>query len=332
MLQPFGRMMVPHGDKHQVINSLGDYLIDDGHGHCFAMCVLEGPYGGTMIFKKDTGDWERLDGTTAKGILRPKSVKVYKQIVVESAVHIAPFYLGCWTPPWVSDSEDRLLGGRSAKKPKPKVAGIKKDYHIKAQSWPHGLRSSLCKEARSVTTAVAKLKRDPDGWWACPMCPTKRFDRKNRVIHHLMCYHQQDPWRIDDSKVKVMVAGSWDAAVSQDRVAELFGLEAASSKHRLVQDCAAALRHDLMRSPSWDAQKKSVEKLYKNLDKHVVILLDMEDTRFILRSDATLFHCAGGKFFATDKFVNHFLAALVHPDTKGAAERVCTFLREPWCI
>jgi hypothetical protein len=52
----------------------------------------------------------------------------------------------------------------------------------------------------------------------------------------------------------------------------------------------------------------------------------MDKSRYILRCDAKQYHQVSDKFFCTTAFLNGYLAAIIHPFTKGAISRVVSFL------
>ena len=48
----------------------------------------------------------------------------------------------------------------------------------------------------------------------------------------------------------------------------------------------------------------------------------------MLKRDIEAYHRLSDHYFCTSKFLSHYLAALIHPDTKGAGQRVHNFLAD----
>ena len=64
------------------------------------------------------------------------------------------------------------------------------------------------------------------------------------------------------------------------------------------------------------------------LDQEMRLLLDVEDTRYILLCDVCEYHRISGFYYATDRHLTAFLATLIHQDTKGARSRVNASMRD----
>lgn len=96
-----------------------------------------------------------------------------------------------------------------------------------------------------------------------------------------------------------------------------------------VHVAATIMREQLHRSPSWE--KKSctpIQKLAVHVDTVIVLLLDLDDTRYVLLEDAHKFHRISAHYLCTDKLLNGFSAAVIHPAAKGSHDRMLGFLRD----
>eukprot|EP00973_Karenia_brevis_P053689 7459444-Karenia_brevis.AAC.1 len=69
-------------------------------------------------------------------------------------------------------------------------------------------------------------------------------------------------------------------------------------------------------------------KVATMIDKETSLLLDLEQTGYILKKDDSKFHRISAHYVCTDRFLNGYLAALIHPDTKGSYNRVLGHLRD----
>ena len=78
-------------------------------------------------------------------------------------------------------------------------------------------------------------------------------------------------------------------------------------------------------------EKKSctaIQKLAVHVDTVIVLLLDLDDTRYVLLEDAHKFHRISAHYLCTDKLLNGFSAAVIHPAAKGSHDRMLGFLRD----
>ena len=160
------------------------------------------------------------------------------------------------------------------------------------------------------------------------MCPAREFTRQARLIDHLENYHVGKPIGIISKKLQQNVAAQWNRMMVKRSVNEMFGKRFEADSSHLVNQSASFMRSELMQSASWQRKSKSLVRKGHNFDREICVLLDMQNTRHILKCDSKLFHQISGKFLCTDAFLNAFLAALIHPATKGAAKRVMAFLVE----
>jgi hypothetical protein len=87
-----------------------------------------------------------------------------------------------------------------------------------------------------------------------------------------------------------------------------------------------------VQSPSWGQDQKTMSGEGTHLDRKIRLLLDVENTIniyiYILSQDVQAYHRVSDRYYATDRQLTTFLAALIHPDTKGARKRVSALLQE----
>ena len=77
-----------------------------------------------------------------------------------------------------------------------------------------------------------------------------------------------------------------------------------------------------MESPNWRCEKTFLTKATAHIDKHIRLLLDNDKTRYILVSEASRCHQISSHYYCTTDFLNTLFATVLHPDTKGALNRV----------
>jgi hypothetical protein len=165
--------------------------------------------------------------------------------------------------------------------------------------------------------------------YVCPMCPCAEFSRKQKVQHHVEKYHagHSNGTPINKQYHLMLALFNYDSVTEAvDRTIKRDVVDLPDKRY--LYRSARILQKHLQESPSWDALRPSLVSQLTKFDRHCDIVLDMENTRYILKADAADFHRLGAKFLCTDRFVSCFLAALVHPTTKGSEQRVQTFLRE----
>ena len=97
---------------------------------------------------------------------------------------------------------------------------------------------------------------------------------------------------------------------------------------RFAHKSAECLRQQLAQSPSWLSEQPRIEGESTRLDKEMRLLLDNENTRFVLRDEAGAFHRISDHYYCTTGFLNSVLAAIIDPTTKGALRRVQAQLRQ----
>ena len=86
------------------------------------------------------------------------------------------------------------------------------------------------------------------------------------------------------------------------------------------------LVNQLKSSASLADERHEFHHATRTVDRRINILLDMQDTRFVLKRDTAGFHRVSKHLFCSDKFLWGFMAAVLHPDTKGAQSRVVAML------
>ena len=160
------------------------------------------------------------------------------------------------------------------------------------------------------------------------MCPIRLFSEKKKLAVHLTKYHEPFEAGAISTKLQADVAARWDYSVVKSCAGKLFGRIGGPTEGNFVSQGAKRMRQDLRQSPSWKRRAGDLARQGHNFDRAVTILLDVEHTRYILKEDAERYHKVSNKFRCTDRFLNAFLAALIHPVTKGAKKRVVSFLAE----
>jgi hypothetical protein len=200
--------------------------------------------------------------------------------------------------------------------------------------WPAALRNAVRNEC--VKCREDSLDDDVANGWVrdgrlhCPLCPTKSFKvvkqgtHRRDVQNHILKQHVQQVRGTWCTKVCRIVAARHKHNTIQNATLSLMQQPGRPTdfEHPLA-DSVAIMKQMLFSSPSWNDKKQELETLSaRSLAHHTCILLDMEDTRYILRDDIQPFHQISTDYVATDKHLWGFLAALLHPHTKGAHARV----------
>ena len=168
------------------------------------------------------------------------------------------------------------------------------------------------------------------GEWVCPLCPTRKFQRFDRLQVHVAKYHTEKNYGIPPSVRKlsrVIVAQHCHSTLGATVLGLFRGASLPPASFPL-HNAALAIRRQLESSPSWGERCADLDAVGTHIDEHTAILLDLEKTRFILREDASAHHRISANYWATDRFLSAFLAAIIHPDTKAAHDRVMNFLRD----
>lgn len=174
----------------------------------------------------------------------------------------------------------------------------------------------------------------------CPACPTRSFKVGVGSGNHVRLYknhckkqHVDMTHGTSSTKTCRLIFGinqSQNIQTATHRIVQLDGQPSAQGDQpNLLQKAASLLRAQLASSPSWPQAGDRLSKLCgKHLDEETVLLLDMEDTRYILSTDVALYHRVSKQYVCTDRFLWHFLGALLHPSTKAACSRVLSRLKE----
>jgi hypothetical protein len=111
----------------------------------------------------------------------------------------------------------------------------------------------------------------------------------------------------------------------------MFGGAAAATG--MLSQSANEIQRQMRMSPSWEREHRlntprGPMRAGAHLDQHLKLLLDNEKTRYILTMDTPTYHQISPYIYCTDAFLTHFLAALLHPSTQGASNRVMQRLQE----
>jgi hypothetical protein len=182
------------------------------------------------------------------------------------------------------------------------------------------VEASKWRDALAKRGCVRGVKRR--GLWACPMCPSRIFQRKQQLQMHVGKYHCEPQSGTMSSKQERVMAALWnDAQIKSTYRALVLGKTEIKEGNTYVERSARLILEQVSDSPSWSKQKCNLEKRMV-WDEHIELLLDGAKTRFILKQDAEKYHKIGYQYVCTDAFLSSFLAALIHPDSKGARRRV----------
>jgi hypothetical protein len=176
-----------------------------------------------------------------------------------------------------------------------------------------------------------------NGCLRCPLCPTKSFrvdarnsNHKREFQNHIQKQHVSKTFGTTSTKECRMIAAMARSSAIQRTTQNILepGLPQASEPEYL-QKVAATLREQLSTSPSWGTHQDGLTKVCgKMLDKQMVLLLDLQDTRHILRVDAACYHHLSAQYGCTDRFLWQFFGSLLHPFTKAAHCRVMNHIVE----
>ena len=183
--------------------------------------------------------------------------------------------------------------------------------------------------------------------WRCPMCPTRMTTRKDYLKRHMTNYHAQSqagsnplpvrrstqrepaskPVRKDhllvlgtrSRKQRALMRGMWNRDQIEAATAAIFG-EASdvTTNSRYLERSATAIRQQLHMSKSFRQRRVELEDVCVGLDQEMVVLLDKNTTRYMLKDDACSHHRIGSKFYATDAYLSEFTAWLLDPDINSA--------------
>ena len=196
------------------------------------------------------------------------------------------------------------------------------------------LGATVASETRSVRELLNYRGEVPefkaDGRWICPLCPFMTFRRKEYVIPHVDKCHRNAEGGTKPTKQRKMTKALWDFDLLKERSPLVMRpLPLGMPMERTyLQRSAAILQDQLRSSPSWANMGETVANCPATFDRHISVLLDCEDARYILSVDKPHYHKISKDFVCTDKFLSMFLAALLHPDTKCAKSRVISFIAE----
>ena len=208
------------------------------------------------------------------------------------------------------------------------AAGVgKRGVCFSGEGAPSGLIASVTEELEQWASRLETIRgKDPafgdgDGW-ACPMCPLKVLGSKRRLADHFAALHTIDTGAVPSTKQQRVIAALWNHDQSNAQAAAFFNAPPpAPPMPMYIKRSADVLNEFMRRSPSWPDFAASASRVSAHLDEHIVLLLDFEDTRYILKADAGLYHRVSFTYYCTDRFLAGVFASIVHPTTKGAAMR-----------
>ena len=200
---------------------------------------------------------------------------------------------------------------------------------------PSGLEANAKAEARSLAAILEGRVAKPKGFKKggklfCPMCPFRPFARKQTLPDHVAKSHvgakHSTPPRA--TKQHRVMEALWNHDQMERATSGIFRQtgEEAPTKNNYLRRSAKILEDHLKQSPSWSEVPSG--KKQEVIRDGTTVLLDGENTRYILKADRDRFHRISEQYSCTDKFLSDALAALLHPDTKGATLRVMSRIRE----
>jgi hypothetical protein len=205
---------------------------------------------------------------------------------------------------------------------------------------PPALREAVKKECEDTLAMVGEPEQIAawlvDGRYICPLCPTKSFAESSQnnhirdLSHHVEKEHVGKELGTSSDKVIRTMASMYNHEQTNNathRFIHQAGRQPLTTS--FLSRAAHRIREQMKRSPSWPACcATSMKKGPAKFDKLAALLLDVDDTRYILKEDTNQFHQISAQYWCTDKHLWLFLAALIHPDTKGAFSRVSAFMKE----
>ena len=209
--------------------------------------------------------------------------------------------------------------------------------------WPADLKADVKTECSTYLRQAGDVNNvrtwTVDGILHCHLCPLKIFklathatgmrNLQRDLKNHIQKQHVNKEYGTPSTKLcRVIAATARHTRISCATKDLLEPGHAQRATPKYLQTAAAEMSQQLATSPSWQVEQDKMSKLSARLDRHTILLLDMEDTRFVLRSDATRYHKVSAQYVCTDKFLWHFLASLLHPTTKAASCRVISHLQD----
>ena len=195
--------------------------------------------------------------------------------------------------------------------------------------FPRGLEQAIINELAGIEEILSSDADQfrVDGFWHCPFCATKVFQRLVYFTDHVSKAHINTDRGVSSSKQQRIMVALWNWAVMRTSINNVFA-GPDPSETQYIQRSAKIIREQLQLSPSWADERAHLQRLSAaSLEDAIVVLLDGEQSRFVLRKDADGFHKISASYHCTDHFLSMLLAAVVSPDTKGAIQRVEGFLQ-----
>lgn len=136
------------------------------------------------------------------------------------------------------------------------------------------------------------------------------------------------------AKQERIMAGLWNWDQLNLATASVTGQTSPIATSQYLAPSAAELRTGMTTSPGWPKARRAnaprgVTRAAAHLDEHLTLLLDCKSARYILIQDVGDYHKLSASVAGTDKFLTSFFACMIHPNTKGALERVTNRMKLP---
>ena len=316
MLRPFGYQVESCPPSR--LRSGGLFVVDDGDGHAYALRV--GEYA-VICFRSGTA--ELLSIPEVDEILAAAAAGT-QTIFVASEIGSSPS--STKTP---SGSEGSTGGGECDS-----LCGGKSTFNVDAQKeWPADLRALIKAEHIGWQRAAASMTDEAfggTGAWRCPLCPMRVFPRRERLREHLANFHPTQNCAIQSQKLARLVWHRWQSDCARAVLLRPFPVQLAPESGRRVYDAVQDMRSQLQTSPSWPRCSPGMQGVNGNawFDRTITTLLDVDNARYILSEDEHAYHWLSAQYCCTNRFLACYLAALIHPTTKGAVSRVVAYLQD----
>jgi hypothetical protein len=249
-----------------------------------------------------------LQTDSLNALIGDPSIRVFR---LQPKCHATPVD-GSWLPPWASATD--AVGGVATKA---KTKTMKKPHVVKRPaskdiaSLPSELQQTMKLEVASWVALAADMSKHTEfgstGSWSCPLCPTRRFSEKRKLVHHFSRYHSGSNAGGLSTKMLKCVRHQFDWHSTQGKMHEVCGVTPPTVVARPLHQAAVAIRQQLMSSPSWKKRASAMQNTGSRIDTHMALLFDMEHTRYILTDDTNGRHRLSAHYFCTDRFLSCFL-------------------------
>jgi hypothetical protein len=145
---------------------------------------------------------------------------------------------------------------------------------------------------------------------------------------HLKSQHAKPPGGTTSKKQLRVIAALWIHEQIRKRVRHaIHGDSLDGEPQQYLRKSAQIIREGLESSQSWSILEKKLATV-TYLSRFTILLLDNEDTRYILVADAHIYHRISKQYLCTDKFLSNVFAGMLHPAIKGSTARLIADLRE----